>query len=137
MRHRKLTTKLGRTSSHRKAMFRNMVTSFLKYEKIETTDIKAKELRRIAEKMVTLGKRGDLHARRQALAYVRDRDVVEKLFEKISSRFKDRRGGYTRIVKTGFRTGDNAPMALIEFVGEEKEKAQKAKKASKARQKAS
>lgn len=137
MRHRKLTTKLGRTSSHRKAMFRNMVTSFLKYEKIETTDIKAKELRRIAEKMVTLGKRGDLHARRQALAYVRDRDVVEKLFEQISLRFKDRRGGYTRIVKTGFRTGDNAPMALIEFVGEEKEKAQKAKKASKARQKAS
>ncbi len=137
MRHRKLTTKLGRTSSHRKAMFRNMVTSFLKYEKIETTDIKAKELRRIAEKMVTLGKRGDLHARRQALAYVRDRDVVEKLFEQISLRFKDRRGGYTRIVKTGFRTGDNAPMALIEFVGEEKEKAQKAKKASKPRQKAS
>ncbi|HOI75267.1 MAG TPA: 50S ribosomal protein L17 [Syntrophales bacterium] len=137
MRHRKLTTKLGRTSSHRKAMFRNMVTSFLKYEKIETTDIKAKELRRIAEKMVTLGKRGDLHARRQALAYVRDRDVVEKLFEQISLRFKDRRGGYTRIVKTGFRTGDNAPMALIEFVGEEKEKAQKAKKASKSRQKAS
>ncbi len=137
MRHRKLTTKLGRTSSHRKAMFRNMVTSFLKYEKIETTDIKAKELRRIAEKMVTLGKRGDLHARRQALAYVRDRDVVEKLFEQISTRFKERRGGYTRIVKTGFRTGDNAPMALIEFVGEEKEKAQKSKKASKARQKTS
>jgi large subunit ribosomal protein L17 len=81
-------------------MFRNMVTSFLKYEKIETTDIKAKELRRIAEKMVTLGKRGDLHARRQALAYVRDRDVVEKLFEQISTRFKERRGGYTRIVKT-------------------------------------
>ncbi|PKN34629.1 MAG: 50S ribosomal protein L17 [Deltaproteobacteria bacterium HGW-Deltaproteobacteria-19] len=135
MRHRKLTTKLGRTSSHRKAMFRNMVTSFLKYEKIETTDIKAKELRRVAEKMVTLGKRGDLHARRQALAYVRDRDVVEKLFEQISSRFKERKGGYTRIVKTGYRTGDNAPMALIEFVGGEKEKAQKAKKTQKGKQK--
>lgn len=135
MRHRKLTTKLGRTSSHRKAMFRNMVTSFLKYEKVETTDTKAKELRRIAEKMVTLGKRGDLHARRQALAYVRDRDVVEKLFEQISSRFKERRGGYTRIVKTGYRTGDNAPMALVEFVGEEKEKGQKAKKTAKSKQK--
>ncbi len=116
-------------------MFRNMVTSFLKYEKIETTDIKAKELRRVAEKMVTLGKRGDLHARRQALAYVRDRDVVEKLFEQISSRFKERKGGYTRIVKTGYRTGDNAPMALIEFVGGEKEKAQKAKKTQKGKQK--
>ncbi len=136
MRHRKLTAKLGRTSSHRKAMFRNMVTSFLRYEKIETTDTKAKELRRIAEKMITLGKRGDLHARRQALAYVRDRDVVEKLFEQISSRFKERKGGYTRIVKTGFRVGDNAPMALIEMVGDEKEKAQKAKKASKGKQKA-
>ncbi|NPU85096.1 MAG: 50S ribosomal protein L17 [Syntrophaceae bacterium] len=135
MRHRKLTTKLGRTASHRKAMFRNMVTSFLKYEKIETTDIKAKELRRVAEKMITLGKRGDLHARRQALAYVRDRDVVEKLFEQISSRFKERKGGYTRIVKTGYRTGDNAPMALIELVGGEKEKAQKAKKPQKTKQK--
>ena len=116
-------------------MFRNMVTSFLKYEKVETTDTKAKELRRVAEKMVTLGKRGDLHARRQALAYVRDRDVVEKLFEQISSRFKERRGGYTRIVKTGYRTGDNAPMALVEFVGEEKEKGQKAKKTAKGKQK--
>lgn len=136
MRHRKLTAKFGRTSSHRKAMFRNMVTSFLRYEKIETTDTKAKELRRIAEKVITLGKRGDLHARRQALAYVRDRDVVEKLFEQISARFKERKGGYTRIVKTGFRVGDNAPMALIEMVGDEKEKAQKAKKASKGKQKA-
>jgi len=117
-------------------MFRNMVTSFLRYEKIETTDSKAKELRRVAEKMITLGKRGDLHARRQALAYVRDREMVEKLFEQISARFRERKGGYTRIVKTGFRTGDNAPMALIEMVGAEKEKAQKGKKAAKAKQKA-
>jgi large subunit ribosomal protein L17 len=129
MRHRKLTAKLGRTSSHRKAMFRNMVTSFLRYEKIETTDTKAKELRRFAEKMITLGKRGDLHARRQALAYVRDREVVEKLFDQISSRFKERKGGYTRIIKTGYRVGDNAPMALVEMVGGEKEKAPKAAKA--------
>jgi len=129
MRHRKLTVKLGRTSSHRKAMFRNMVTSFLRYEKIETTDTKAKELRRFAEKMITLGKRGDLHARRQALAYVRDREVVEKLFDQISSRFKERKGGYTRIIKTGYRVGDNAPMALVEMVGGEKEKAPKAAKA--------
>jgi large subunit ribosomal protein L17 len=117
-------------------MFRNMVTSFLRSERIETTDTKAKELRRIAEKMITLGKRGDLHARRQALAYVRDRDMVEKLFAQLSDRFKERQGGYTRIVKTGFRIGDNAPMAMIELVGGEKVKAPKGKKAAKAKQKA-
>ena len=109
-------SKLGRTTSHRKAMLRTMVTSFLKYEKIKTTDMKAKELKKVAEKMITLGKRGDLHARRQAAAYVRDREMVGKLFGELSTRYRDRSGGYTRIVKTGYRTGDNAPMSIIEFV---------------------
>jgi len=118
-------SKLGRTTSHRKAMLRTMVTSFLKYEKIKTTDMKAKELKKVAEKMITLGKRGDLHARRQAAAYVRDREMVGKLFGELSTRYRDRSGGYTRIVKTGYRIGDNAPMSTIEFVrdaGTEKEK---------------
>ena len=118
-------SKLGRTTSHRKAMLRTMVTSFLKYEKIKTTDMKAKELKKVAEKMITLGKRGDLHARRQAAAYVRDREMVGKLFGELSTRYRDRSGGYTRIVKTGYRIGDNAPMSTIEFIrdaGTEKEK---------------
>jgi large subunit ribosomal protein L17 len=116
--------KLGRRTSHRKAMLRNMVTSFLKHEKITTTDTKAKELRKVAEKMITLGKRGTLHARRQALAYIRERSVVGKLFEELSSRYRQREGGYTRIVKVGPRPGDNAPLSVIEFVreGEKKEK---------------
>lgn len=109
-------SKLGRTSSHKKAMLRNMVTSFLKYEKVKTTDVKAKELRRVAEKMITLGKRGDLHARRQALAYVRDVSVVAKLFSDLSARYRERAGGYTRIVKMGYRTGDNAPLSMLEFI---------------------
>ena len=117
MRHGKSGSKLGRTSSHRKAMLRNMVTSFLKYEKIRTTDVKAKELKQVAEKMITLGKRGDLHARRQALAFVRDSEVVGKLFSDLSARFRDRAGGYTRIVKMGYRTGDNAPLSVIELIG--------------------
>jgi large subunit ribosomal protein L17 len=112
----KLGSKLGRTTSHRKAMLRTMVTSLLKYEKIKTTDTKAKELKKVAEKMISLGKRGDLHARRQAAAFVRERDVVGKLFGELSVRYRDRSGGYTRIVKTGFRVGDNAPMSIIEFV---------------------
>jgi large subunit ribosomal protein L17 len=114
----KFGSKLGRTTSHRKAMLRTMVTSFLKYEKIKTTDIKAKELKKVAEKMITLGKRGDLHARRQAAAFVRERDVVGKLFGELSGRYKDRSGGYTRIVRMGYRVGDNAPMAMIEFIGD-------------------
>ena len=117
MRHGKSGSKLGRTSSHRKAMLRNMVTSFLKYEKIKTTDVKAKELKKVAEKMITLGNRGDLHARRQALAFVRDPDVVGKLFGDLSVRYRDRAGGYTRIVKMGYRTGDNAPLSVVEFIG--------------------
>jgi large subunit ribosomal protein L17 len=112
----KFGSKLGRTTSHRKAMLRTMVTSLLKYEKIQTTDMKAKELKKVADKMITLGKRGDLHARRQAAAYVRERDMVGKLFGDLSVRYKERAGGYTRIVKTGYRAGDNAPMSIIEFV---------------------
>jgi large subunit ribosomal protein L17 len=122
----KFGSKLGRTTSHRKAMLRTMVTSFLKYEKIKTTDIKAKELRKVAEKMISLGKRGDLHARRQAAAFVREREMVGKLFGELSVRYRDRSGGYTRIVKTGYRAGDNAPMSIIEFVRDaEAEKAKK------------
>jgi large subunit ribosomal protein L17 len=112
----KFGSKLGRTTSHRKAMLRTMVTSLLKYEKIQTTDMKAKELKKVADKMITLGKRGDLHARRQAASYVRERDVVGKLFSEMSERYKDRAGGYTRVVKSGYRAGDNAPMSIIEFV---------------------
>ncbi len=97
-------------------MFRNMVTSFLVKEKIQTTDAKAKELKRLAEKMVTLGKRGNLHARRQALAVVRDESAVKKLFEELSTRYMNRTGGYTRVVKLGYRNGDNAPMSMVEFV---------------------
>jgi large subunit ribosomal protein L17 len=122
----KFGSKLGRTTSHRKAMLRTMVTSFLKHEKIKTTDLKAKELRKVAEKMISLGKRGDLHARRQAAAYVREREIVGKLFGELSARYRDRSGGYTRIVKMGYRAGDNAAMSIIEFVRDaEAEKAKK------------
>jgi len=108
--------KLSREKSHRDMMLRNIVTSFLREERIETTEAKAKELRRAAEKMITLGKRGDLHARRQALAFINDEDVVKKLFDDIAPRYKDRTGGYTRIVKIGHRRGDAALMVLIELV---------------------
>ncbi len=121
MRHRKAGRKLGRTAAHRKAMLRNMVTSLLEHERIVTTVPKAKEARRIAEKMITLGKRGDLHARRQALAYIRSKDIVAKLFDEISSQYADRQGGYTRIIRTGTRPGDAAPMAIVELVGYEEE----------------
>ncbi|MCP3851536.1 MAG: 50S ribosomal protein L17 [Gammaproteobacteria bacterium] len=116
MRHRKVGRKLGRTTSHRKAMLRNIVTSLLEHERIVTTVPKAKETRRMAEKMITLGKRGDLHAMRQALAYIRSKDVVAKLFNELSEQYADRKGGYTRIIKTGTRNGDAAPMAIIELV---------------------
>ena len=115
MRHQKTGRKLGRTSSHRKAMFRNLVTSLIEHEQIQTTDAKAKELRRFADRMVTLGKRGDLHARRQAAAYIRKRSVVTKLFGEVAERFKERPGGYTRIIKIGQRHGDAAKMSLIEL----------------------
>ena len=116
MRHRKAGRKLGRTSSHRDAMLRNMVTSLLDQERIVTTVPKAKEARRVAEQMITLGKRGDLHARRQALAYIRSKDIVAKLFDEISSQYASRQGGYTRIIRTGTRAGDAAPMAILELV---------------------
>jgi large subunit ribosomal protein L17 len=116
MRHLKAGRKLGRTSSHRLATMRNMVTSLLQHEKIETTDAKAKELRPLTEKMVTLGKRGDLHARRLAMRVIRDESVAKKLFDDIAPRFKDRAGGYTRILKVGRRHGDNAPVSIIELV---------------------
>ena len=118
MRHGKSVSKLGRTTSHRIAMMRNMVTSFLKYEQVRTTDAKAKVLKRVADKMITLGKRGDLHARRQALSFIRDKGVVKKLFDELSLRYRERAGGYTRVVKIGYRSGDNAPLSLIEFIRE-------------------
>lgn len=121
MRHRKAHRKLGRTSAHREAMFRNMVTSLFEHERIVTTVQKAKELRPIAEKMITLAKRGDLHARRQALSYIRSKDIVAKLFDEITDQFGDRNGGYTRIIKTGVRQGDAASMAIIELVGYEED----------------
>ena len=122
MYHGKAGRKLGRTSSHREAMFRNMVTSVIKHERIRTTDAKAKEARKIAEKMITLGKRGDLHARRQALAFVRDKEMVKKLFGELSERYRERNGGYTRIVKVGCRVGDNAPVSILEFIPDEKKR---------------
>ncbi len=119
MRHRRSGRKLGRTSSHRKALLRNMVTEFLDKEKLVTTVAKAKELRPFAEKMITLGKRETLHARRQALAVIRSRDVVHKLFDSLAPRFSDRNGGYTRIIRLGYRKGDSAEMALLELLGSE------------------
>ena len=119
MRHNKAGRRLGRTTSHRVAMFRNMVTSLFNHEKITTTDSKAKELRSIAEKMITLGKRGDLHAMRQAASYIRDKSTVTKLFTTIAPRYKERQGDYTRIIKLSIRQGDNAPVSLIELVEEE------------------
>ena len=116
MRHGKSGRKLNRTSSHRKAMFANMAASLIEHEQIITTLPKAKELRPIVEKLVTLGKRGDLHARRQVASSIRDEAQTRKLFASIAPRYSERHGGYLRIMKAGFRTGDNAPMAVIEFV---------------------
>ena len=108
--------KLGREAGHRKAMLRNLVTDLLREGRITTTEMRAKETRRIAEKMITLGKRGDLHARRQALAYIFDEDVVTKLFDEIAPSFESRQGGYTRILKLGPRRGDNAEEVYLELV---------------------
>ena len=116
MRHRKAGRKLNRTASHRKAMFANMAASLITHEQIITTLPKAKEIRPIVEKLVTLGKRGDLHARRQAISQIQDQDAVKKLFDAIATRYATRTGGYLRIMRAGFRTGDNAAMAVIEFV---------------------
>ena len=116
MRHGNRGRKLNRTSSHRKAMFANMSASLIEHEQIVTTLPKAKELRPIVEKLITLGKRGDLHARRQAISQIRDVALVRKLFDTLAERYKGRNGGYTRVLKAGFRYGDNAPLAVIEFV---------------------
>jgi large subunit ribosomal protein L17 len=116
MRHRKQRGKLERPSSHRKALMRNQVTSLLDYEMIETTDAKAKVLRRVADRMITLGKRGTLHARRRALAVIRDRDVAAKLFDELAPRYATRPGGYTRVLKVRQRVGDAAPMSIVELV---------------------
>ncbi|TPW29337.1 50S ribosomal protein L17 [Pararhizobium mangrovi] len=116
MRHGKAGRKLNRTSSHRQAMFANMAASLIEHEQIVTTVPKAKEIRPIVEKLVTLGKRGDLHARRLAMSKTRDKAAVSKLFETIGPRYTERNGGYLRIMRAGFRYGDNAPLAVIEFV---------------------
>ncbi len=116
MRHGMNGRKLNRTSSHRRAMFANMATALIKHEQIETTLPKAKDLRPIVEKLVTLGKRGGLHARRQVLSYLGDRDQTEKLFATLGPRYASRKGGYLRVLKAGHRYGDAAPMAVIEFV---------------------
>jgi large subunit ribosomal protein L17 len=125
MRHRKAKYKLGMNSAHREAMMRNMVTSLLEHESIVTTEARAKALRGLADKMITLGKRGDLHARRQALAVIRSKRTTKRLFDDIAPRFAQREGGYTRVIKKGFRIGDCAPMAIIELVEKSEEKAQK------------
>jgi large subunit ribosomal protein L17 len=119
MRHRLAGRQFGRNSSHRKALFRNLVTSLLEHGHIETTEAKAKELRSIADKMITLGKKGDLSAKRMALSYIQSRDVVAKLFGEIAPRSAERNGGYTRVIKTRVRLGDSAPMAIIELVDKE------------------
>ena len=116
MRHRKQGRKLNRTQSHRKAMFMNMSVALLTHEQIVTTLPKAKELRAVVDKLITLGKRGDLHARRQAASQLQSNEAVQKLFSTLAERYKDRPGGYTRVLKAGFRYGDNAPMAVIELV---------------------
>jgi len=124
MRHRKSGRKLNRDSSHRRAMLRNLVTSLFIHEEIATTHAKAKTARPIAERMITLAKRGDLHARRQALSYIMDKSVAHSLFDDIKDRFQDRQGGYVRILRTGYRRGDNAPLALMQLVatGQAKDK---------------
>ena len=115
MRHLKAYRRLGMNASHRKAMMRNMVTSLIEHERIETTDTRAKEIRRLADRMVTLGKRGDLHSLRLSLKTVRTKTAAKKLFDELGPRFKEKQGGYTRIVKIGRRHGDNADMAILEW----------------------
>jgi len=116
MRHKVAGRKLGRSSAHRKALYRNLVTDLLNYEKITTTEAKAKEIRSLAERMITLGKEGELHSRRRALSFILDKKVTEKIFNELAPRYAERPGGYTRILKLGPRLGDGAPMAQIELV---------------------
>ena len=132
MRHRKAGLKLSRKTGHLNAMFRNLVTSLLKHDRIRTTDTKAKELRRWADHLITLAKRGDLHARRQALAIVQEPAVVHTLFEKAGERFGQTAGGYTRLAKLGVRPGDAAPMTLVELIGAEEQSKKKKKGRKKA-----
>jgi large subunit ribosomal protein L17 len=128
MRHRKASLKLGRTSSHRDAMFRNMVTSLFKHQRIRTTDVKAKELRRWADNLITLAKRNDLHARRQALSILREKEVVHQLFADASEKYGSRSGGYTRVIKLGRRPGDASPISMVELIFPEVEIKKKTKK---------
>jgi large subunit ribosomal protein L17 len=136
MRHQKSGVKLSRTSSHRDAMFRNMATSLFKYGRIKTTDVKAKELRRWADHLITLAKKGDLHARRQALSILMEKDVVHQLFGQAQERFGSISGGYTKLTKIGPRKGDAAPLTMIELSGEAMASAGKAKPAKKKKEKA-
>jgi large subunit ribosomal protein L17 len=129
MRHLNQGRKLNRTGAHRKALFRNLVLALIRHGRIRTTDAKAKELRRYADRMVTLGKHGDLSARRRAFAFIQSRDAVKKLFDEIAPQFKDRPGGYTRVIKFGFRRGDAADLSIVEFTGTSEEaKAKKPRK---------
>ena len=121
MRHLNQGRKLNRTSAHRKALFRNMLLALIRHGRITTTDAKAKELRRVADRMVTLGKKGDLAARRRAFAFIQSHQMVKQLFDDIAPRFKERNGGYTRVVKYGWRRGDAAPLSIIEFTGQEEQ----------------
>ncbi len=135
MKHAVKTRRFGKTSSHRAMMFRNLVTSLIKHGRVETTLPKAKELRSWGDKMITLGKRGDLHARRQALSVITEKEVVKKLFDEIAPMYQDREGGYTRVVKLGNRTGDAAPMAVIELVGKREAEKKEAKPKKKKKKK--
>lgn len=133
MRHRKAGKQLGRNSSHRRALLRNLTTALFKHEQIETTDSKARQLRPVAEKVMTLAKRGDLHARRQALAYLTEKAVVHRLFDELKASYTDRQGGYVRIVKKGQRKGDGAPVSVVQLLAVEgvgKGEKQKGKKAA-------
>ena len=128
MRHRKTGRKLGRNSSHRKAMYRNMVTSLFKHGQLETTDAKAKELKPIAEKLITLAKKGDLHSRRLALSFMNEKTVTHKLFDDIKNGYLNRQGGYLRILKNGYRRGDGAPVSIVQLLPAEEAKKKKTKK---------
>jgi large subunit ribosomal protein L17 len=140
MRHRKAGKQLGRNTSHRRALLRNLTTALFKHEQIETTDSKARQLRPVAEKVMTLAKRGDLHARRQALAYLTEKGVVHRLFDELKERYADRQGGYVRIVKKGIRKGDGAPVSVVQLLAVEgagRPEKQKVKKAARKRKAAS
>jgi len=132
MRHQKARKRMGSSSSHRKAILRNMVTSLFKHGQVETTDAKAKQLKPVAEKMITLAKRGDLHARRQALSFIREKAVTHRLFDEIKDRYTDRPGGYIRIVKKGIRKGDAAPVSIVQLLPAEEGGKKKGRKKTKA-----